>query len=125
MDINSLLSRYPSGQHAMNKTANRMTPAQSPAANSAANGTGKFADILASAKSPATQLKEYLAMSDAERYQVAWLKKRGISKETFDAMPADQKQKLMEEMQRDMQREMKAKIEAAKAQNKQALNLLA
>lgn len=122
MNINSLLSSFTADQSAPVKSRQRTSlPVESNPGNKSKSG---FAKALDDAKSPGKKLEEYLAMSDAERYQLAWLQKRGMSKETFDALPAEAKQKLIEEMQQDMEREMKAKIEAAKTQQKQAMNLL-
>lgn len=122
MNIDNMLSAYSANQSTPVKSRQQTT--SSVDSGTADKSQSGFAHALANAKSPGKQLEEYLAMSDAERYQLAWLKKRGMSKETFDALPAEEKQKLMEEMRQDMEREMKAKIEAAKTQNKQVINLL-
>lgn len=82
----------------------RTTPA------TVASNTSDTATPSALKKTPAQALEEYLAMSHAERYQLAWLANRGLTKEEFDALPAEEQQALMEEMQREMLEEMKEKM---------------
>jgi predicted flavoprotein YhiN len=120
MNINSLLSAYSAAQSVFTDSNKRTST--TPAAETKTQGS--FAEAFAAAKSPAKQLEEYLAMSDGERYQQAWLKKHGLTKEQFDALPAEAKQRLAEQMQQDMQQEMQAKMDAAKEKNKLAVNLL-
>jgi predicted flavoprotein YhiN len=120
MNINSLLSAYSAAQSVFTDSNKRTNT--TPAAETKTQGS--FADVFAAAKSPGKQLEEYLAMSDGERYQQTWLSKRGLTKEQFDALPAEEKQKLTEQMQQDMKQEMQAKLDAAKEKNKLAINLL-
>lgn len=76
-------------------------------------------------KTPAQQLKDYLAMSDAERFQMAWLKNRGMSKEEFDALPPEEKQKLMEEMQEDMRKQQEEKVRASMEKQQRTIDIQA
>jgi hypothetical protein len=76
-------------------------------------------------KTPAQQLKDYLAMSDAERFQMAWLKNRGMSKEEFDALPPEEKQKLMEEMQEDMRKQQEEKARASMEKKQRTIDIQA
>lgn len=123
MNIHGNYSAYSLDFPAPAKTGQHTAP-QSAATNNA-QSTGSFSDILAAAKkSPAKELEDYLAMSDAERYQMAWLKSNGLTKEQFDALPAEEKQKLTDKMQQEMKQEMQARLDAAKEQNKLAISLL-
>jgi hypothetical protein len=66
------------------------------------------------------EFTDYMKMSPAERMQYAWLKQHGISKEEFDSMPADEKQKLIDKMKH----EFEEKIKAAAAQPKTRTDIL-
>lgn len=123
MNINRLLSDYSANQLAATASTNRTAPPLT--THTETKNNGSFSEALANAKSLGSQLEDYLAMSDAERYQLAWLKKNGMTKESFDALPAEEKLKLAEKMQQEMKEEMQAKMEAAKEKNTLALNIFA
>lgn len=89
------------------------------------SGASSFSDALDVAKhlSPAQELEKYLNMSQAERYQEAWLKRHGLTKEQFDALPADEKAKMMADMQQDMHAEIQKKMEEDKQKKAKAFDL--
>jgi hypothetical protein len=67
-----------------------------------------LASISKSKYDAVKEFQDYMKMTPGERMQYAWLKQHGISKEEFDAMPADEKQKLMEQMKREIEEKIKA-----------------
>lgn len=66
------------------------------------------ASIAESKYDAVQEFRDYMKMTPGERMQYAWLKQHGISKEEFDSMPADEKQKLMEQMKREIEEKIKA-----------------
>jgi hypothetical protein len=53
----------------------------------------------------------YAKKTSAEKLQEAWLARHGISKKEFDAMSAEEKQKILTQMKSDIEREAKLAIE--------------
>lgn len=114
MQITGYSVAYALVSNLKNKTAGQDIPAdlfqnalgvdnssQSPAADTVAS--------IAESKYDAVQeFRDYMKMTPGERMQYAWLKQHGISKEEFDSMPADEKQKLMEQMKREIEEKIKA-----------------
>ena len=58
-------------------------------------------------KNAVQEFMEYMKMTPAERWQEAWLRAHGLTKEQFDALPADKKAALIEEMKQEMQEQMR------------------
>jgi hypothetical protein len=72
----------------------------------------------ADADDPVKQFTDYMKLTPEQRWQQAWLQRHGITQEEFDAMSAEDKRKIMEQMRADMERDMKDKADAkAKATN--------
>jgi predicted flavoprotein YhiN len=105
-------------------TSTQFTIPQQPAVTTSSTNQTVSA-TAATEKTPAQQLKDYLAMSDAERFQMAWLKNRGMSKEEFDALPPEEKQKLMEEMQEDMRKQQEEKMRASMEKQQRTIDIQA
>ncbi|HWU34666.1 MAG TPA: hypothetical protein VN023_05505 [Methylovorus sp.] len=51
---------------------------------------------------PAQELQEYMKMSYAEKMQWSWMHAHGISKEEFEAMSPEDKQKLLDQMREEL-----------------------
>lgn len=114
MQVSGVSGGYALVSNLKNKTAGQDIPAdlfqnslsadnssQPPAADTVAS--------IAESKYDAVQeFRDYMKMTPGERMQYAWLKQHGISKEEFDSMPADEKQKLMEQMKREIEEKIKA-----------------
>ncbi len=77
-----------------------------------AKAVGNVASTTRSDKDPVKEFLDYMNMSPGERMLYAWLKQKGISKEEFDSMPAEKKQKLIDEMKREIEMKVKQKAEA-------------
>jgi len=60
----------------------------------------------ASTSNPAKELQDYMNMSDAEKMQYAWLNAHGISKQQFDSMSSEDKQKLLDQMRAELKQKM-------------------
>jgi hypothetical protein len=73
------------------------------------------------AADPVNQFNDYMKLTPEQRWQQAWLQKHGISQEEFDAMGADQKRKLMEQMRAEMEQEMKDKAQAKAAASNRSI----
>ncbi|HEY1096636.1 MAG TPA: hypothetical protein VGF14_05295 [Alphaproteobacteria bacterium] len=60
--------------------------------------------------SPVVQeFTEYMKKSPAERMMDDWLRAHGMTKEEFDALGPEEKQKILEEMKQDIEEKMKEK----------------
>jgi hypothetical protein len=59
------------------------------------------------------QFEAYIKESPAARMEDDWLRAHGITKEQFDHMSADQKQKITDEMKQDIERKLKEKMQDA------------
>jgi predicted flavoprotein YhiN len=51
---------------------------------------------------PAQELQDYMKMSYAEKLQWSWMNAHGISKEEFEAMSPEDKQKLLDQMREEL-----------------------
>jgi len=51
---------------------------------------------------PVQELNDYMNMSSAEKRQWSWMNSRGISKEAFEAMSPEDKQKLLDQMRAEL-----------------------
>ena len=57
---------------------------------------------------------DYMKQTPAQRWQEAWLKAHGMTKEQFDALPAYKKAALMDEMKQEMQDQIRQAAENSK-----------
>ncbi len=57
---------------------------------------------------------DYMKQTPAQRWQEAWLQAHGMTKEQFDALPADKKAALIDEMKQEMQDQMRQAAENSK-----------
>jgi hypothetical protein len=55
---------------------------------------------------PDQELEEYMSMSSAEKRQWAWMNSRSISKEDFQAMSAEGKQSMLEQMRTELKQKV-------------------
>ncbi|MDE1153674.1 MAG: hypothetical protein PW788_14155 [Micavibrio sp.] len=53
-----------------------------------------------------TKFLDYMKQTPAQRLQEAWLAQHNITQQQFDAMGADEKQKLIDQMKQEMQAKM-------------------
>lgn len=51
---------------------------------------------------PAQELQDYMKMSYAEKLQWSWMNAHGISKEEFEAMSPEDKQKLLDQIREEL-----------------------
>lgn len=51
--------------------------------------------------------------SPAQQMQDLWLMKHGLTEKQFNALPADQKEKLLEQMKQETEQQIKEKAQAA------------
>ena len=58
---------------------------------------------------PTADFMAFMNQTPAERLQTLWLAQHGISKEKFDSMSPEEKQKLVEKLQQEMKEEMRVK----------------
>lgn len=82
-----------------------------------AKAVGNAASTTKSDKDPVKEFLEYANMSPGEKMLYAWLKQKGLSKEEFDALPPEKKQKLIDEMKREIETKVKQKAEAEMMRN--------
>jgi hypothetical protein len=82
------------------------------AAEPAGEGVAKTGSD-ASGTSARDQFLAYMKETPAQRLQDAWLAQHGVSREEFEAMSADQKQQLLDEMKREIEEKTKDKLEKA------------
>jgi hypothetical protein len=95
MDISRVAS-FGAAAQVGNKNQNRqILPGQSGAEGESAAVSGK------------KQFMDYMKQTPAERMQSAWLAQRGISKEQFDAMGPEEKQKLLAQMREEIEKRIK------------------
>lgn len=59
------------------------------------------------------EFMDYMKTPPAQRMLNAWLSRHGISREEFDAMTPEEKQKIMDEMKREMEAKLKQKPDTA------------
>lgn len=59
--------------------------------------------------SPEDTFLAYVKKSPVERWIENWLKARGLTKEAFDALPADEHEALAKEMEEDLKKAMREK----------------
>lgn len=57
------------------------------------------------------QFMDYMRQTPAERMQYTWLAQRGISKEQFDAMSPEEKQKLLNQMRQEIEQKVQRSVE--------------
>jgi hypothetical protein len=57
--------------------------------------------------SAADEFMNYMKMTPAERMQANWLSSHGISKEKFEAMSPEEKQKLLAKMKHEIEEQIK------------------
>jgi len=55
----------------------------------------------------ATNFLDYMKQTPAQRWQAAWLSQHNITQQQFDAMSAEEKQKLINQMKQEMEAKMK------------------
>lgn len=65
---------------------------------------------------PAQELQEYMKMSYAEKLQWSWMHAHGISKEDFEAMSPEDKQKLLDQMREELKQKASS-AEVDRSQN--------
>ncbi len=65
-------------------------------------------------KSAAEEFLEYMHKPAAERMMEAWLRQKGISEAEWEAMPADKKAALMEEMRQEIEEKIRKAAEESK-----------
>lgn len=69
----------------------------------------------APARSEAAQkFIDYMDKTPAERLQEDWLKRHGLTKAEFDALPADEKQALVDQMRIELEAQLKEQAKHAK-----------
>lgn len=90
---------------AKTKTGTPLTPSSTPA--SANPPATQSTSVATKEKTPAEQFLEYMHKSPQERWQEAWLKQHGYTKEQFDELSAEKKQALMDQMARDLKEQMR------------------
>lgn len=57
----------------------------------------------------------FVQKTPEQRFQDAWLSRHGITREEFDAMTPEEKQKLLDEMKQEMDAQMKEKLKEKNA----------
>ncbi|MCB4811234.1 hypothetical protein LG204_07895 [Methylovorus menthalis] len=65
---------------------------------------------------PAQELQDYMKMSYAEKLQWSWMHAHGISKEDFEAMSPEDKQKLLDQMREELKQKASS-AEVDRSQN--------
>lgn len=65
-------------------------------------------------KTAAEEFLEYMHKPAAERMMEAWLRQKGISEAEWEAMPADKKAALMEEMRQEIEEKLRKAAEESK-----------
>jgi hypothetical protein len=59
-----------------------------------------------------TKFTNYMKETPAERMQDTWLQAHGITRQQFDAMSPEEKQKIVDEMKQDIENKIKQKMES-------------
>jgi len=67
----------------------------------------------ASGKTAREEFREYMEMTPEERFFVAMLKKKGYTKEEYEALPPEEKQKLQKEIEEDARNRTEQKVETS------------
>ena len=57
------------------------------------------------------EFTDYMKQTPAQRMQASWLAQHGITKEQFDALPAEEKQKLLAQMKQEIETKIKQSME--------------
>jgi hypothetical protein len=65
---------------------------------------------------PEQELNDYMNMSTAEKQQWSWMNSRGISKEAFEAMSPEDKQKMLDKMREELKPKTSS-VEVDRSQN--------
>ena len=100
----------------MNKNQNRqnlpgnVAPATANAATSLSAAPKATDDAM-------QEFKDYMNQTPAERLQYQWLAQHGITKEQFDALPPEEKQKLLAQMKQELEQKIKQNVEKSVTTN--------
>lgn len=75
--------------------------------------TGGMGQAKSAAPDAAQQFLDYMKKTPEQRMVDNWLQAHGISREEFDQMKPEEKQKIVEEMKQDIEEKIKQQREAA------------
>ena len=81
----------------------------------------KAAPASSSKPSANDEFMAYMQKSPAERMQEAWLKQHGMTKEEFDALPAKEKEAIIQQMRADIEEKIKQETQAKLDRSSQVL----
>ena len=70
-----------------------------------------MAAAIAKKRDAAKEFLEFMTMTPAERMQYMWLKQHGISKEEFEAMSPEEKQKILDKIREEVKLRTKLEVE--------------
>lgn len=71
------------------------------------NGSTLDTNSASATPDPRQAFLDYMNLSPAEKMQQTWLAQHGISKDEFDAMPDDEKQKIIMQMKQDIEEKIR------------------
>jgi len=79
----------------------------------------------ADASDPTSAFTAFINETPAQRMQDAWLQQHGVTQQQFNALSADDKQKLLDQMKRDLEERMKEQAAQNTAPKGSQVNILA
>ncbi|MCB5184306.1 hypothetical protein LG201_03720 [Methylobacillus gramineus] len=112
MNTSSYLTTVLSSLNTSSYTSQKNNTAESTEGSASAPSASTIVSLSSNNKTgyvqseAARELEEYMNMSDSERLQWHWLNSHGISKEDFNNMSAEDKQKIVDQMREELKQKM-------------------
>ncbi|MCB5187492.1 hypothetical protein LG200_05660 [Methylobacillus caricis] len=82
--------------------SSNLKPAESPVPESTKVSLSSSSQSGYLQSEAAKELEEYMNMSDSEKFQWHWLNSHGITKEEFNSMSGEERQKIVDQMKEEL-----------------------